>query len=338
MDSVLTRRGRFQHLGLVEEKDHFFRVLVTCLALEADYNFPQASNPRDRVFALLNLASDVGEFSRSFIDYTKSCEQVYTETAMTLLNQGHIDVLSYCQFPKTFTTLPTWVPDWNMQIRNPCAQPPWFTKFRASARTLPKQHVSQPQTGQLSIQGVSVDIIEECGDLWDPNWLQPVDHVAALSYIDNVLALCKKSPRIGMREELSDAVRIATEDAVHFNDEESDAAFPQYIQDFVEAYQSLKTSINSGKKKVAPHSWLLQSLLRLHSRRPFITRTGFVGLCPDHAAPGDLVCILFGGITPYLLRPDQEGAYTIVGEAYVHGIMYGELFKGDTASESFLLK
>ncbi|OCL05183.1 hypothetical protein AOQ84DRAFT_299424, partial [Glonium stellatum] len=41
---------------------------------------------------------------------------------------------------------------------------------------------------------------------------------------------------------------------------------------------------------------------------------------------GDVVCILFGADVPFILRKTETG-YRLVGESYVHGIMYGEAIK-----------
>jgi hypothetical protein len=49
------------------------------------------------------------------------------------------------------------------------------------------------------------------------------------------------------------------------------------------------------------------------------------GFAPWNAQQGDLVCVLKGGKTPYVLRlPPAGSVYQLVGEAYVHGIMAGE--------------
>jgi hypothetical protein len=42
--------------------------------------------------------------------------------------------------------------------------------------------------------------------------------------------------------------------------------------------------------------------------------------------PGDLVCILFGGITPFILRA-KDDYYALVGDAYVYGLMEGEAIR-----------
>ncbi|OCK78033.1 hypothetical protein K432DRAFT_281275, partial [Lepidopterella palustris CBS 459.81] len=71
----------------------------------------------------------------------------------------------------------------------------------------------------------------------------------------------------------------------------------------------------------------------IDSRRFFFTPDGYFGLGPSTIEPGDLVCILYGGDIPYILREnpvhrdDVEPApalFTFIGECYVHGVMDGE--------------
>jgi hypothetical protein len=62
------------------------------------------------------------------------------------------------------------------------------------------------------------------------------------------------------------------------------------------------------------------------TRRTYIgTFGGRIGLAPIEAHVGDLICILHGANTPYLVRRNGKGnLLTLVGDAYVHGVMYGE--------------
>jgi hypothetical protein len=77
----------------------------------------------------------------------------------------------------------------------------------------------------------------------------------------------------------------------------------------------------------------------LHFRRPFISQRGFVGLGPAGLEVGDVVVIFEGAKLPYLLRQlkidGEEGVWKLVGEAYVHGIMYGEFMKQERQTETF---
>ncbi|EWG35981.1 hypothetical protein FVEG_00158 [Fusarium verticillioides 7600] len=57
----------------------------------------------------------------------------------------------------------------------------------------------------------------------------------------------------------------------------------------------------------------------------FFTGTGYVGFGPRCMRPGDIVCVLFGGRTPYVLRPTAVAdEYLFLGAAYVHELMDGE--------------
>jgi hypothetical protein len=68
------------------------------------------------------------------------------------------------------------------------------------------------------------------------------------------------------------------------------------------------------------------------NRSLFITLKGYMGLGPSPLQLGDIVCILFGGIVPFILRP-KNGYYQLVGDAYVHGIMEGEAIQKWEAGE-----
>ncbi|PMD39548.1 hypothetical protein L207DRAFT_460231 [Hyaloscypha variabilis F] len=61
-------------------------------------------------------------------------------------------------------------------------------------------------------------------------------------------------------------------------------------------------------------------------RRFFVTERGFLGLGPGTAEVGDLVCVIFGGKTPFILRKVSDH-YKLIGESYIHGLMDGEVIK-----------
>lgn len=61
-------------------------------------------------------------------------------------------------------------------------------------------------------------------------------------------------------------------------------------------------------------------------------RGGLVGLCPWQTRPADRIVLLKGADVPFVLRPvavaggrePTSSRWTIVGECYVHTVMYGE--------------
>ncbi|KAI0866440.1 heterokaryon incompatibility protein-domain-containing protein [Xylaria cubensis] len=58
-------------------------------------------------------------------------------------------------------------------------------------------------------------------------------------------------------------------------------------------------------------------------RKLLLTDDGYIGLGPEFTEEEDLVCLLSGLVMPIILRLKDKG-YQVVGEAYIHGIMFGE--------------
>ncbi|KAG2419779.1 hypothetical protein HFD88_004575 [Aspergillus terreus] len=67
------------------------------------------------------------------------------------------------------------------------------------------------------------------------------------------------------------------------------------------------------------------------------TRHGRIGWIPANARENDLICILYGGRIPFVLRPIEGGHYILVGECYIHGLMNGEGMNTGSASQEFAL-
>ena len=61
-----------------------------------------------------------------------------------------------------------------------------------------------------------------------------------------------------------------------------------------------------------------------HSQRMIYLDTGYLGLARQDCMIGDKVFLLMGGDMPFLLRPAGDNYYTYLCEAYIHGIMEGE--------------
>ena len=65
----------------------------------------------------------------------------------------------------------------------------------------------------------------------------------------------------------------------------------------------------------------------MSNREFFIAEDGpvsYMGVVMGVPTDGDCVCILLGGDTPFVLRPNENGEWHFLAEAYVHGIMDGE--------------
>ncbi|KAK6215600.1 heterokaryon incompatibility protein [Colletotrichum tabaci] len=359
--TTTTTQATPQVLGDVEramagDSESLFAVLVTTLVLEVDYNHTQATDPRDRVFAVMHFADDVDEFE-GLPDYSLGCEEVYRAVARRILMQGNIDLLSYCQFPREAPSLATWAPDWQTGIKRPNVGNPWLSKFDASASVsaspLPRQElVVAPDAETVQLRGVLVDTVAETGaDAWDPNWVEELDCGAALAFVDEVGRLCEKSPLFGDRvraRDRKDVMRICIADRYHYQEPERQA---ELLEGFAQAELWMKRDvgkISSGAEMGLQMSdslgwqqpWYVTAMKNLHGRRPFLSGSGYVGLAPRHVQPGDKVVIFLGGKTPYTVRDSTgtAGYCELVGEAYVHGIMFGEAMTDDCEVKEFLLR
>ena len=90
----------------------------------------------------------------------------------------------------------------------------------------------------------------------------------------------------------------------------------------------------SGADRVAEFAkpLLMRMAAIMLDRRLFVTESGHMGLTPGDAREGDIVFILSGGDVPFIMRnkagdPRKIGVMQFIGEAYVHGLMRGELFE-----------
>jgi hypothetical protein len=62
------------------------------------------------------------------------------------------------------------------------------------------------------------------------------------------------------------------------------------------------------------------------NRKMFKTRDEYIGLGPSGMMEGDLIALFKGGKMPLVVRPVGENL-KLVGDCYLHGIMFGERFR-----------
>ncbi|KAI8630454.1 heterokaryon incompatibility protein-domain-containing protein [Xylariaceae sp. FL1651] len=76
----------------------------------------------------------------------------------------------------------------------------------------------------------------------------------------------------------------------------------------------------------------------LGHRALYVTEKGFIGLAPWNAKVRDVIAVLDGGKTPFLLREIlTPGRFKLVGETYVRGIMGGEALDMGLHKQMFTL-
>ena len=178
----------------------------------------------------------------------------------------------------------------------------------------------------------------------------------------STLAICL-SEFIGQGGTKDDGIRMIQDLLENLHSRATPEEIPQLHQ--VIRYHQLGTRVRglSGPEMEAPYLELvsmgrashgfLQALVGAsHSRRLFVTEQGFLGLGHESVAVGDQVWLIKDALVPMVFRPTSKSArdlgpefpahrlkgmssyHTLVGEAYLHGLMHGEFFDREPTRET----
>jgi hypothetical protein len=282
-----------------------------------------STNPRDKLYALIPTSLDGADLVD--VDYTLSVEDVYTNAALSFLQKHqNLDILGHCTAPEqdTILKLPSWVPDW-------------------TAKSVPTHFFKRRQDHAFDGEGRRLDGTVELGKLYNASagTLVDVQHDETRRKLfcrgftfDSVKMICPTSgdehepgrmerecsrwledanftqPKALSRTLIADSYRVGVDVAArgpHTQVHATDTELEQNLG-------GLELSVGIA----GPHQASL-------GRRLFLTDKGYLGLTLKHVQIGDVVAILSGGQLPFVLRKVQ-GHYTLIGEAYVDGIMDGE--------------
>jgi hypothetical protein len=321
----------------------------------------KATDARDRVFALLGLASDKATL-KILVDYKKPTNEVYTDTSRALLTNGRLEILSIRHNNHLRSTLPSWACDWSAEPYLPYGDPTNIDRpFAASGSSNPQvkfSDIGDPHVA--SIQGLDVGDIREAGS---PPWDKVSDvgedlelrFKAAAIFMSDVEHLCRNGPT-------EDMATILLAELESYNDDNN--PLPQKRRATTksqEGYKAMKSwlrvsGLHQGLARLQAQqqgnfitdemSQIVAELSEIQrdtdhaavrsfwdtlsislERRPFRSAQGHVGMGPPDTQPGDKICIFFGSRFPHVIRPGEAGRYRLVGEAYVHGIMDGEIME-----------
>jgi hypothetical protein len=308
-----------------------------------------ATDPRDRIYALLGLATDgldiVPDYSDS--DYAN----LLCRTARAMIEKQGLEVLSYSQFPKNYTPLPSWVPDWRSNLApsyydHSLIGPPFFQACGAMELSI----VPSPSMSVLVLEGVTVDVVEEVGGPWHrpTRWA----HEGYLNFFAQIRLMCqlsalKKQNIYLIESRREEAVwRVPIGDLYTLNGRtarpttslkgtyQSCLAECELFEQikFAESASELQRQTDTIHDPNVSHYWW--STETVSGKRPFLTKRGYVGMGPLAMMPGDVVVVFMGSRIPSVLRPGEHGNFLFAGEAYCDGVMDGEII-GTVPREKF---
>lgn len=344
-------RSRFHMGGYLQEEMTLAFMIRTFVS---DLEF---SDPRDRVFGLLGMASDTDALEIQ-VDYTITWEEAFADAIKRIVQAGNVDVLYGIYSPTGSAKLPSWVPDLNTSKAGLIRKYTFMSDkpFCAGGNPLPDQKVSDedqfssPST--LLLRGVIVDTILTTG----PTWTADADGSYFgnnLQSFKNVLTSLYDFSKLSQNEfsrDLSPDSLVRT--IAHRRD--TDAGLRTAILDHESVDSSGRRRRATPERMYAAvkdlaqgipqvHGWELQDFLNhaqiLQCYAPFFGQRGFIGLGPPEMKQGDVVCVFYGASVPFVLRPTgvERGPYRLVGEAYCDTIMDGEALEMGLETKTFQL-
>ncbi|KAL8917298.1 MAG: hypothetical protein Q9208_008019 [Pyrenodesmia sp. 3 TL-2023] len=335
------------------------------------------TDPRDRVFAFLgHCAVREGNPQLAAIraDYTKSVEEIYCDIVERALlgDPGKTLVtLAVVQHPRLPSTtadksrarhlvdampLPSWVPDWREHESHVLSEPTSCHRAHASR---PAELDIERAAKVLKLRGIKVDVLEACSDPIQQNEFHFNQSRRPLAIESFWRDICRKT-RFDLKDRYLDdpngdhAVFAYTQtlssggnataswDARHYHEIDCEEWFAQgaaYLTAALAETDLVSAELRDRAVGGDLYKWTRAANGSASNRSFGRTTQGRYVLGPKVMETGDVVCVLFGGKMPFVLRPWDDGRFLLVGECYVHGLMQGEaielLERGEVDEETF---
>ncbi|KAL9118904.1 MAG: hypothetical protein Q9187_004543 [Circinaria calcarea] len=301
----------------------------------------QATDPRDKIIALMGLANNAGPDKSSSIvpDYSKSIVDLYRDiTGHLITGERSLTLLSSVEDvqDRQIRELPSWVPDYSVWQRvSMLGLPIGQRTFSAAGETHASTRWSEGSPF-LAVDGFHQDEVQSVSleSLKDRDFMRIVRQW--LNMAEPLMSRGTISKDAFWRTLIGNnggyMYPAPEQYGDHFASYLSIAALPK--TDYLEAL-FIKQAGDSNEANPLLYQ---ASLAYVAPNRKFFTTTkGFIGLGPRSMRPGDSVCIFSGGRVPFVLREDGD-QHRLIGESYIHGLMEGQAIHNETKFREFLIR
>ncbi|WAO96241.1 Hypothetical protein NCS54_01390900 [Fusarium falciforme] len=327
---------------------------TSLLPLLRKFRARQATDQRDKVFALLGLVSHWLRGPRVVPDYRLEARQVFWDTTTTLIQaNGSLSILAGTlqQNSMQWDLNPSWVADWgslpelheNVRVGNL----PLYDAARGLSGTV---RVHRPSV--LETTGCQVDEIIFVGQelplsterqssrlrLVVSQWEKTLDQLGTAEYVGGgTVADAFWRLLCGDTEYCKDVGGEFKEEKIEFR-RAGTSTYSTYLQwRWVDHSANRRTTIIGGYWKESGHEEGAKDENAFHHavecasgfRRIFITRKGYIGTGPGHIRVGDGVFILYGSRVPFVLRPAGRAATCTM-------VVVNELFGPEEDKKTFI--
>lgn len=337
------------------------------------YSNHRCSDPRDHVYGFVPLLLDSQLFP---VDYGLGVVDVFVDfTVYCMSRPGTLDPLSDSRRQSMYRQkdahrletmyegtrlnrkwtpgLPSWCPDWAgpQQVIRELERDRWNASPGRSLAITRRSRLS----GDLGIKGITVTTVIACSvealGMGEGHWADDVrsaeDVALALlpttpgkqlwrlflvvllvgKSLDRIPGLAKWTKSIPRRNKASVALKKLG---------------PAWLERFAKRlfeHSGCQMSSSCHRNRMAIAALMNKEMEDAsHVARTFTTASGLLGTGPHGMQEGDVVCVLFGGRVPFVVRPiDGKGRYAFIGEAFVHGLMLGEALNMGLPEQELLL-
>ncbi|KAK9423651.1 hypothetical protein SUNI508_04132 [Seiridium unicorne] len=329
-DSVINL-GVFEILAAVQDIEFArrkFNVVAESYHVTS-FRHRNATDPRDKVYALSGLIPE-GKLPRtSRCDYGLTVQQVYVAATMDFIEDTDglcvLDMDPRVEDNIATPGLPRWALDLSATTGYDSTST-WVVKryyHYFANRDLALDVWSSYEGKSLALKGVLVDRIKIAGpSIPGQGWVQ--DGLLAKA-IRECYALFATGVCKGARPKDEDFGRLLLGDIMR----NSNFAWERRANS--QDLSSVSDYIATGKR----NNSFASIYYTTRHRKFFITKTGLIGLGHLEVQPGDEVWIFNMGQVPFTLRKRNEARgslleYEFVGGAYVQGVMHGEWYEEQT--------
>ncbi|KAG4429435.1 hypothetical protein IFR05_015087 [Cadophora sp. M221] len=313
----------------------------------ARFRFTESTDPRDKVFALLGLASDTLGIKA---DYSTDVNEVFTDAAVRIINEReNLDIICQSQWqsfsnPKRRQGLPSWVPDFSWPGKGTFL----FAQRAIFGSGRPKCKIpAQLKAGKMSLNGFLISPLSLYIDDFPPpiknkyGYLNVEETWAVVLGWWNKPLVSEEQSKLGedffqafWRTIAADRKRpyLQSMRRLSEGDIAEDNALICAIQDGVEEPEKL------GDMHCYSMIWEM-----LESWRFCLTDSKHFSMIPSGSESGDIIVVLDGAKVPLVLRPvprndsPDASVFSVVGGAYVHGLMDGEAITGGFEERAFTI-
>ncbi|KAH6618768.1 heterokaryon incompatibility protein-domain-containing protein [Boeremia exigua] len=303
-----------------------------------------ATDPRDKIYALLGLASDAEHFGH-LVSYQPedTYPKVYTRFTKAFIEQGHlVEVLSMACMTPVSPLLPSWVPDWFTSSFAP-KKPriPLGGGYRAGGNITSVS--SSFVQNQLILSG---QVVTKFAFMTSPVRKDRLNAGIGgrLQYTYEMLLTSLKELTDFLKQKPGEILESffhcitmrpnTTIDDAHMTDLKDQALFLTLlsrIDEYKMIEDRMHLKITFGAFPEEDVAFLQRVMGNLKGRCFCVTSLGGqVGLVAEQTQLSDCLAIIKGAPVPFLLREANgsseggEKVYNIVGDAYVLGLMGGE--------------